>query len=147
MEKIIVTENIEATSAVKEQKLKAYKMLTNDSTAKMKYLIKPAIFIFMGIGFICTGTALTASHFLFEDSTAKNTNSQPYFTYGPIAFASGLIVFTIGLVWFTVKRHKWTRGTASPIAKAMAMAAQVAATATLAQERVPHWLRKHWQVI
>ena len=141
MEKVIVTENMGTTNSIKEQKLKAYKMLTNDSIAKMKYLLKPAICIFVGLGFICTGSALTASHFLFEDPNSKNINHQPFFTYGPIAFASGLIVFTIGLVWFTVKRHKWTRGTASPIAKAVAMAAQLAASTTLASDRIemgPH---------
>ena len=138
---MIVTENVEASSAIKEQKINAYKMLTNDATARLKYLLKPSLFISLGFAFFCVGTALTVAHFLYEDSTDKNINNQPFFTYGPIAFATGLIVFTIGLIWFTVKRHKWIKGTATPIAKAMAMAAQLAASATITPERLemgPH---------
>ena len=141
-ENFSTTDNTYST-ALKEHRIKTYNMLTNDQSAKMNYLLKPTVFIVIGVSFICIGAALTASHFIFEDSlTAKSSNSPPFFTYGPIAFAAGLIVFIIGLVWLTVKRHKWVKGTASPIATAMAtMAAQLAASATMTSEhykKVPY---------
>ena len=119
-----------------EMKLQSYKMLTNDPVAKCRYLIKPSFFIVVGAGLICVGCVLTASHFIYEDSLADNHNRDPYFTYGPIAVASGLFVFMIGLVWFSVKRQKWAKGTASPIAKAMAVVGHLAASATLTSEQI-----------
>ena len=133
-----LVESGDMSSELRDFRIKTYKKLTNDPIAKMKYLIKPCVFIAAGMTLVCAGITLTIFHFKYESSNNPNAidSNPPYFTYGPISFASGIILFMIGIVWFSVKHEKWMKGTATPIARTVAAAAAIAASATLTSEQM-----------
>ena len=128
-------ESVDMTFEVRDFRLKTFRKLANDPAARMKYLSKPVGFIACGAALVCAGIVLTVFHFVKEDSLSPKFKNPPYFTYGPISFASGIVVFMIGIVWFSIKHEKWVKGTASPIAQTMAAAAAIAASATLTSEQ------------
>ena len=129
-----LVESGDMSSELRDFRIKTYKKLTNDPVAKMKYLVKPCAFIAVGAALVCVGITLTVFHFMYEDSNSNG--NPPYFTYGPISFASGIILFMVGIVWFSVKHQKWMKGTATPIATTVAAAAAIAASATLTSEQM-----------
>ena len=129
-------DSADMTSELRDFRIKTYKKLSNDPVAKLKYLFKPLAFIVLGTTLVCVGILLTAFHFLYEATDVPDSGNPPYFTYGPISFASGIILFMIGIVWFSVKHEKWMKGTATPIARTVAAVAAIAASATLTSDQI-----------
>lgn len=118
----------------RQSKFNSYKRMVNNRTAKMKYLWKPLVFVSIGLTLNCFGIVLTTLHFMHELDVDHNVEIPPYFTFGPIALASGMVTFMIGIIWFSIKLRKWNNGSATPISKAVAVAGHLVANAAFTEK-------------
>ena len=114
-----------------EKPVMTIKQMTKDKSGMLVYLMKPIIMTVFGTLLIFAGIVLTVYHFIYEDSLDMTVSNPPYFTFGPVVFASGTVTFIFAIVWFTIKRDKWLSGSASPILAAMTAAISLPSTAII----------------
>lgn len=115
--------------------VKSIQRYTQDKVAMSRYLFKPVVYCVVGVILGIIGIVLTVMHFKFEDGTLidqegdkkRFMKDMPFYTFGPIAFATGAMALIFGMVFFSVKKSKWMSGKASPI---MAMVANAMALAS-----------------
>ena len=131
---IRTTSLLDGKSESRQIKFKSYKRVADNRSAKISYLWKPLGFIMFGSVLICCGIILTTFHFLYEVGPSSEQTAPPFFTFGPIALASGFVAFMVGIIWFSMKLHKWNTGSATPISRAMAAAVQLAANTAFTEK-------------